>query len=361
MRVDSVRAFPVRVKLDEKLSAGSFAYEDYMSVLVKVECDGVVGWGEAMTRFSPSSTAGIVDWIGGKLTGREYTGPREAWSSVWQLFRVRGQTRGVAVEALSGVEIALWDALGKQRGKPVGRLLGRQRNKRVPAYAGSVFESRGPIEAQVERAKSLGLRGLKLKIGFGVERDAGLVRDVRRNWEEGMLVVDANGAYDVRQANSLVERIADFEPEWFEEPIPADEFVAYDLVSRKVPVAAGEAWFSGDFEIVFARKSVDILEPSVSRCGGIGTDFAVAARAETAGMGFSPMRGLNSALSVAASLQVASAVNCMAIEHDAFGNPLVEDLVPGFPSIKEGKMEVPSKPGLGVEVDEAFVSSHSAS
>jgi len=358
MKVESVSAFPIRVRMKDKLVAGAMVYDDYMSVLVRVECDGEVGWGEAMTRFSPLATSEMVGWIAGRVTGETFEGPREAWSAVWDLYRVRGQTRGIAVEALSGVETALWDAMGKLRREPVGRMLGKQRSAELPVYAGSVFGSRGPMGTQVQRVRDAGLRGFKLKIGFGVEKDVRLARQARRMWDDCMLVLDANGAYDARRANALISRVVDFQPEWLEEPLPSDDFEGYDLLEREVPLASGEAWYAGDFARVFSHRSVDVLEPSVSRCGGVLTDFMVAARAEKEGLGFAPMLGVNSGVSLAASLHVASASACLAVEYDVFDNPLLTELVTGLPLPKGGKIKVPTSPGLGIEVDEGFLRSH---
>ncbi len=360
MRIESVSSYPLRVGMKEKLQGGTFRYDDFQSVLVKVSCDGVIGWGEAMTRFSPRATASMVDWIGARLAGSEFASPGEAWQSVWRLFRVRGQTRGVGMEALSGVEMAMMDSAGRAARLPAGSLLGTRKRVEIPCYAGSVFESRGSLAEQVERVRGMGLRGLKLKIGFGPSRDFELARKVRRLWEEGMLVVDANGAYDSVVALKLASRLASLRPEWFEEPVPADDFDGYRRLAgkSKVPIGAGEAWFAGEFEGAVREGLVDVLEPSVSRCGGMATEFAAGKAAASRGLGFSPMVGLNSSLSLAASLQVASAVGCLGVEYDAFDNPLVRGLTPGFPSVKGGSIKVPSKGGLGVEVDERFVRSH---
>ena len=345
--------------MKDRLLAGTFRYDDYQTVIVKVSCDGETGWGEAMTRFSPRATALMVEWIGRQISGTEPESPLEAWTAVFGQLRVRGQTRGIAVEALSGVETAIWDAFGKLRRRPVGESLGRRRIVRVPAYAGSIFGSRGPIEEQVERVRSMGLRGFKIKVGFGVSQDVDLLRRARKLWEECLLVADANGSYDAAHARKLMTEVADCRPEWLEEPVPSDDFAGYRALAknRKVPIGAGEAWYLGDFDLLPAG-TIDVLEPSVSRCGGILTERSVAARAEKDGTAFSPMVGANSSISLAASLQVASRSRCIAVEYDAFDNPLVTQLTPGFPDIRNGELVVPEGDGLGIEVDEGFVSSH---
>lgn len=346
--------------MKDKLLAGTFSYDDYQTVLVKVDWGGEIGWGEAMTRFSPQATAHLVRWIGDRLSGLEFKTPVEAWSKVWRLLRVRGQTRGVAVEALSGVEIALWDALGKARKKPVGRLLAKKTSGHVPAYAGSVFQSRGPIEDQIERVRGLEMRGFKLKVGFGVAEDLFLVKRARKLWDDCLLVPDANGAYDVAAAKRLAKGISEFHPEWLEEPVPSDDFQGYRELTKggRVPIGAGEAWFPGDLEEMIRSAALDVLETSVSRCGGIGVQFGTASAAIRKGLAFSPMVGVNSSVSLAASLQVASACPSLGLEYDAFENPLVKDLTPGFPCMRSGELAVPMGAGLGIEVDEGFIRGH---
>ncbi len=357
MTIESVEAFPVRVKMKDRLLAGTFRYEDYQSVLVKTVWNGVPGWGEAMTRFSAEATAGLVRWVGHHLEGRDFPRPEAAWEDVYRQFRVRGQTRGIAMEALSGVEMSLWDAWGRTEGKSIAKLLSARSSASVPAYAGSIFESRGPIAEQIEWIKSLGLKGVKLKVGFGVATDTRLLAQARRRWGDGMMVADANGAYDTKSASKAMEKFERFRLAWLEEPVPSDDFDGYAAIAkgRKVKVGAGETWYAGDFARPISGGLVDVVEPSVSRCGGIACEARVAREASKRGIDFSPMVGANSALSLAASLQVAAALGSIGVEYDAFDNPLVQQLAPGFPELSAGKIAVPSGPGLGVEVDPKFI------
>lgn len=360
LKIEKVEAYPVRVRMEDRLVAGTFRYEDYRTVLVKAVCDGQVGWGEAMSRFDEVATARMVRWIGGHLPN-EVEGPEEAWESVWRHFRVRGQTRGIAVEALSGVEIALWDAHGRVKRMPLYRLLGKKTQGRLRAYAGSVFESRGPIESQVSRVKELGLAGFKVKVGFGLERDTKILREARRLWDDCMIVADANGAYDWRKAAAATRKFESYRVEWFEEPVPSDDMQGYRMLAGKsrVRIGAGETWYVRDFDEPLELKLVDVVEPSVSRCGGILVEKRVANKALAKGIRFAPMVGANSSISLAASLHVAACSGALAVEYDVFGNPLVESLTPGFPQLKDGMVSVPSSHGLGIEVDENFVRAHS--
>ena len=362
MKVESVDALPVRVKMKEALVGGGAGYDDYQSVLVKTVVDGETGWGEAMSRFSPAATAAMVKWVGREIEGLPLENPGQAWQPVYRKLRARGQTRGIALEAFSGVEISMWDAYARLHQVPLRDLLSKKGAKEVSAYAGSLFESRGSLEAQVEQVKSMGLPGLKLKVGFGVAKDLDLLGRVRRGWDEGMLVADANGAYDSKEAARAMEAFREFDLAWFEEPVPSNDFEGYARLSKegKVPIGAGETWFAEDFAVPVRERMVDVLEPSVSRCGGVDWELRIAKLAVENGLRFSPMVGANSAISLAASLQVAAAVDCLCVEYDIFGNPLVTDLVHDFPSLNGGSLVVPGGNGLGIEVDERYARSNAA-
>jgi L-alanine-DL-glutamate epimerase-like enolase superfamily enzyme len=360
LRVESIEAFPLRIKAREKLHAGSFTYSHYQTVLVKVNSDGEEGWGEAMTRFDPAASALMVRFLSKSILGQSVPEVKSAWNQVWRELRVRGHTRGVGVEALSGIEIALYDCLGKQEGKSVGELLSRRPAKKIKVYAGSLFRSRGALDDQVEEAKAKGLIGAKVKIGFGVDEDRATLAAVRKAWPEGMIVADANGAYDGTTATRACRAFEGFGLSWFEEPVLSDDWEGYRALKKsKVRIGAGESWFPGDFEGPISGRLVGILEPSVSRCGGIWIEAWVGDRARRAKMGFSPMTGMNSAISLAASLQVASARPSLGVEYNPFPNPLQSELVEQLPEPRAGLIPVPGTPGLGIKVDERFVKSHS--
>ncbi len=359
LRVDSVESFPIRVRRKEKLVAASFTYPDYQAVLVRVACDGQAGWGEAMTRSGPKITALLVEeYLGPMIVGKKFDSPDSVWRAIWRELRVRGHTRGVEVEGLSGIEIAVQDACARLRGSPVSNLLGRRRASEVPAYAGSLFTSRGPLKSQVEVVKSLGLMGAKVKVGFGAERDFASLSEVRRSWEECELIADANGAYEPHEALKVAGKIKGLDLAWFEEPVPPDDLEGYRKFAREdpLPVGAGETWFVSDFSEPIEEKLIDVVEPSVSRCGGIGVAWGVSQDAARRGIRFSPMLGMNSAVSLAASLQLAAAAGkLIGVEYDPFDNPLLNELSPGFPRLRGGKLQVPDGNGLGIEVDMRFV------
>ena len=360
LRLESVEAFPIKLKIGESLRGGTFSYAQYQTVIVRAEVDGVEGWGEAMTRFDPDATALIVRYLAKDMLGTEFEEVNQPWARAWRELRIRGHTRGTDVEALSGIEIALYDAVGHILDRPLGALFARHPRQRVPAFAGSLFESRGRLEDQVDEAMSQGLAGAKVKIGFGVEADFRALETVRRRWPGGMLVGDANGAYDVNGAEKACRAFAELGLAWFEEPVLSDDIEGYARLRRSgVKIGAGETWYVGDFQVPVEQKLVGVVEPSVSRCGGIGVQIDVARRAARKAISFSPMVGMNSILSLAASIHAASVCGSVGVEYNPFPNPLQTDLGDGIARPSGGSIEVPKGPGLGVTVDRRFVKAHS--
>ena len=358
LRIEKIQAFPIRVKMTENRRASTFSYSDYQTVLLRVQVDGVEGWGEAMTRLGPRATGSVIeDSLSMMVAGKVFNSPSDARDAIWGALRVRGQTRGIAVEAMSGIEIALWDALGKLREKPLAALLSRKFATRLPVFAGSLFASRGPIRPQVEKVKSEGVLGAKVKVGFGIGKDLEILRTVRRAWEEGKIVADANGSYNAGEAIRLIEKLKPLELGWFEEPVASDDLDGYREIARRgVPIGAGETWFVDDFRVPMRDHLVDVVEPSVSRSGGISLCRDVSVLASKMGIGFAPMVGANSAISLLASMHLAAvADNLVGVEFDLFGNPLVEELASGLVELRNGELRLPPSPGLGISPDIAFI------
>ena len=277
MKVESVEAFPLKIRVGERLQGGTFGYSHFLTVLVKATADGVEGWGEAMTRSDPRATALLVKHVASGSVGQEFEDGTGAWGTAWTELRGRGHTRGTDVEALSGIEIALYDSVGKLLKTPVCRMLSGTCAQEVPVFAGSLFSSRGPLERQIELSKGKGLAGAKVKIGFGVEEDTRVLREIRTLWPDGMLVADANGAYDSKTAKKACSAFGPLGLAWFEEPVLSDDLEGYAaLTGSGVRIGAGESWFAGDFRQPIDGRLVGVIEPSESRCGGIREEAEVA-------------------------------------------------------------------------------------
>jgi D-galactarolactone cycloisomerase len=364
LHVQTLEAFPIKIKTGVDLRAGTFSYDNFMTVLIRVTCDGQEGWGEAMTRFSPKSTAAMVEeYFSPQLIGKEFDEPSSIWNILFRALQVRGHTRGIGIEALSGIEIALWDVYGQLFKKSVSEILRKNIpiRKKVDAYAGSIYSSRGDIEGQIDHIKQRGFKGAKVKIGLGIEKDLELLKRIRKHWEAGNIVADANCAYQVDEAIRASGLFSQVGISWFEEPIAPEDISGYSRLSKetKVPIGAGESWFVSDFEYPIKEQVVDIFEPSVSRCGGILVAYRAVKEASKMGIRYAPMVGANSAISFAASLQIAAiAENLVAVEAEPFRNPLVSELCPSLPQVEDGIQRIPDGFGLGIAIDKSFVDKH---
>ena len=198
-----------------------------------------------------------------------------------------------------------------------------------------------------------------MKVGFRVDVDRRHLARVRALWDGGTLVADANGAYDPRVALKACGAFSGLGLAWFEEPVLSDDLDGYRLLrGAKTIVGAGESWFAGDFAVPLEEGLVGVVEPSVSRCGGVKVEADVARRALARGISFSPMTGMNSGVSLAASVHLASAFPSMGVEFNPFANPLQTELVHGLPEPEGGKLRVHTGDGLGIEVDERYLKAH---
>lgn len=355
MMVDRISVYPIRIKREREMLAGTFSYQDYQSVIVVVESDGVEGYGEAMSRYEPLTLATIVKYLFEVIRGKKLM-PQKAFEEIYNFLRVRGHTRGMEIEALSGIEMALWDLHCKMERRSLASILGRERRKSFSVLAGSVSCKEKDLEKRIEQMKSLSIAGFKLKIGFGSERDSECTRNARELWEDAKIVLDSNCSYTFNDALLLSKKLNGVGIEWFEEPFYPDSFEEYVRLRRNssLKIGGGEGWFLKDLEDAINLGAVDVLEPSVSRCGGIGIFHSAASLAIKDGITVCPMVGANSSISLAASLHLASSLGLELVEFDPFENPLYR-ITEGFPSLRSGKLVLPGGHGLGIELDKRFL------
>jgi L-alanine-DL-glutamate epimerase-like enolase superfamily enzyme len=265
------------------------------------------------------------------------------------------------VEAIAGVDIALWDIMGKAAGLPVHRLLGGVGRREVLAYASSInWGDDARAEAETRDCLARGFRAIKVKIGqtprAAIAR-AELVRKVAG--PDIRLSVDANWAFDVDEATEVGEALAALGYWWFEEPIPPEDIEGYRLLRQrtKVRLAAGESDFvATQARDLLATRSVGVIQPDVARAGGITETRRIADLADAFHVAYAPHVGWSGALCAAASVQLAAAQpNFLVYECMVFDNPLREELlvsrVGSHRDLVDGNVAVPRGPGLGVEVD----------
>jgi L-alanine-DL-glutamate epimerase-like enolase superfamily enzyme len=361
LRISDVIAHPLRATLPDAQRTSQGDWPSLDIVVVEVRTDsGIVGWGECLARTSsPAYAAAVETLLKPVLIGRN---PFET-ASLWRAMRGRltGRAGGMLVESIAGVDIALWDIMGKVAGLPVHRLLGGAGRRQILAYASSInWGDDARAEAETRDCLARGFRAIKVKIGqtprAAIAR-AELIRKIAG--PEIRLSVDANWAFDLDEATQVGEALAALDYWWFEEPIVPEDIDGYRRLRErtKVRLAAGESDFvATQARDLIATRSVGVIQPDVARAGGITETRRIADLADAFHVAYAPHVGWSGAICAAASVQLAAAQpNFLVYECMIFANPLREDLltrrVGSFQDLVDGHAAVPEGPGLGVEID----------
>ena len=271
---------------------------------------------------------------------------------------------GTLTHAISGIDMALWDILGKATGQPVGRLLGGRYRERARPYASLLMDE---PDALADQLAALGERGFSaFKIGWGPfgrrsgRLDEQIVARARETIGPGALLMVDAGASDglwphgYKWALRTAAMLAAYGVEWFEEPLPADSLEDYADLRRHAPVkiAGGEVLTRRQsFLPWFRARALDIVQPDVTKVGGISEQRRIAHAAADHGIAFVG-HGWNTAIGLAADLQIASALPHTELVEYRAGSPYVDQLaIEGFALDADGMRAIPDRPGLGVTVD----------
>jgi D-galactarolactone cycloisomerase len=359
--VVALEAFPVTARFDvppDPLSLGSASRRDV--VLVKVTCaDGTVGWGEAFHGHAGSAVAEIVRTTMQEVVlGRDVGDTAGVNAEVHERFLLGAGMAGGFSLALSGVDLALWDAYGKHLGQPVHRLLGGA-TTRFDTYAGGFtlgFTSPDRLVASIGALVERGFTAGKVRVGDRLDRDLARLTAVRKAFPDFRVMTDANLglSYDV---SSLARAAADLGLEWLEEPYAQTRLEDFRALRSRgwVPVAAGENLAgSAAFAEWIARGALDVVQPDVSRAGGLTEALRIGAVTLAAGLRLAPHIS-HGVINHAATLHLLSAVGLNGVfEADPTAvNPLRNGLLTGGVRLEGGAAVLIDEPGFGVHVDES--------
>jgi len=334
--------------------------------------DGIDGVGEATLEYKEKALTGAVEHIRDYLVGED---PRDIERHVHAIYR-DAYWRGGAVlmSALSAVEMALWDILGKSLGVPVYRLLGGKIRDRVRLYVNGWFAGAKTPEEFGEKAKSAVRRGVSaLKWDpFGkaylelsnadLTRALNCIQAVRDAVGPDVdLLIEGHGRFDVPTGIRIARELEPFRPYWFEEPTPPDNLEALRAVREKspVPIAAGERLYTlKDFRALFEMRAADFIQPDVSHAGGILELLKIAAVAETYYIPFAP-HNPSGPVANAATLQLAACVPNFRILEIMYSDVVWRKEVTNEQlTCENGELLIPEKPGLGVELNEDACLAH---
>ena len=316
MKIISIKSHVLRYELDKELGYSQQYYKHRTAHLVEVETDeGITGWGEC---FGPGNIALANKYIVEKviqplIKGDDPLNKEHIWHKVYNLLRDSGQ-KGMPIQALSGIDIALWDILAKKSNLPLYQLLGGKTNDKIPVYGYGMMLQKKTVDELCElfkneasQIKEKNFKAMKMKIGMGPKEDLKLVSAVRDTiGSEFKLMVDANHAYNKNDALYVGKGLDEMNIYWFEEPVAPEDYDGYKELKEKLKtnIAGGEAEFTKyGWNQLIKNNCIDIAQPEVCGLGGITEYLKVSALAQS---NFIPIVNhvWGSALSVAVNLHL---------------------------------------------------------
>src|SRR6478672_11767320 len=385
MKIRSVDAYWVHIPipLEQQHTSDFGRTTSFDATLVRIDTAcGVTGWGEAKSQVGSMAanqalTAMINEEFAPLLVGEDPRDITRLWETLYngsrahyalregRVFPVLGR-RGITICALSGIDCALWDILGKSLGQPVWRLLGGRRAEKLPAYASGGWAGADRIGEQLLGYVARGGFGaVKMRVGIidgDPRHSAARVHAARAALgPEIGLMCDAHGTMSIAEAKRFCRLVEDCNLAWFEEPVTADDKAGQAQVraATDIPIASGESEFTRhDFRDLAVLGAVDVMQPDLAICGGITEAMRISALASAFNLKLAPHLWAG-APAFAAGLHVAAASPAgFIVEYSLGANPLLHDLVEESFPVKDGLIDVPDRPGLGITVREDFLAKH---
>ena len=354
------------------------------SALIRIETDdGIVGYGESKAQVGSASKnfalcALIEQELAPELIGEDARDISRLWDLMYNgvrakyalerghVFPILGR-RGITLSAISGIDMALWDILGKSLKVPVWQLLGGRRHERMPAYASGGW---APADQIVDELHSFIERGnfkaVKMRVGSG---DGTLNHSVKRVLaaraglgEDIAIMCDAHGTFNVSEAKRFCRRVTECDIDWLEEPVTADDKTGLAEVRActDIPIATGESEFTRfAFRDLVDKRAADIFQPDLSIAGGISEGIKIEALASAYQIRLAPHLW-GGALTFASGLHLLAAASTgFIVEYSLGANPMLHELAEEDFLVSDGFIDIPDRAGLGVTINQDFVERYS--
>jgi len=387
MKITKVTSHVLRYDLPEELGYSQQFYSSRTAHLVEIQTDeGITGWGEC---FGPGNVAiankGIVEKvIQPMILGDDPLDRDVIWHKVYNLLRDHGQ-KGMSMQALSGVDIALWDVAGKVAGLPLHKLIGGAHRKQVRAYGYGMMLKQQSVDDHVARFKDeaaaiieMGFTATKMKVGLGARNDIRLCEAVAEGSGEANFMVDANHCYATPDAFYVGRALEELGAYRFEEPVAPEDLDGYRELRAglRVNISGGEAEFNRwGWRQILENRGLDIAQPEVCAVGGVSEYLRVLALCHAH---FTPVINhvWGSAIAVATNLQLLAAMPALPgglkpweplLEFDTTDNKFRDDLLTVPLDIQRqlkaqsGYVNIPDAPGIGVTPDPDFIAHYELS
>ena len=351
-------AFRVPVKIPIKVAFGTFRDRPFVVVRV-TDKDGTQGWGEVWANWpavGAEHRARLTVDIGERLIGQRFDNPADLYRKLnasLEVLVLQTLEVGPIAQVVAGIDIAVWDLVARREGKPLHRLLSTREVDSVPVYATGINPDEPEQFAAARQAE--GHRAFKLKIGFGHDKDVRNLRAMRETLgADAVITCDANQAHTLETAQAFCRDIAELRLDWYEEPLRVDAPVAdWRALARAstTPLAGGENFHDRQFDEAVSGDVLQVIQPDVTKWGGITGNWRVAQAAVAAGKRYCP-HYFGGGLSLLASLHLLAAAGGEGLlEFDCHPNVGREAVVGDLLPVREGRVPVPQGPGLGAEPD----------
>lgn len=370
MKITDIRCAGLRGATPEGGWSNELRPEDCVHTLIAVHTDsGLVGLGSVFTNDDlVRASLALLEPL---VIGESALEPERVSEKLHQHMFWLGRG-GSITHTISGIDIALWDLLGKATGQSVGRLLGGRYRERVQPYASLLMQTPAAMGEKLLEVKAKGFQAFKIGWGpFGrvsAATDEAIVKAARDAIGSNCrLMVDAGGsdAYwtnGYKWAIKTARMLAEYDVHWFEEPLTPDALEDFLLLREHspIPIAGGEVLTRRQsFQSWLQARAFDIVQPDVTKVGGISEERRIAWMAQDNGVRFIP-HGWNTAVGLAADLQLATAFPGTDMVEYLTGSPFIDDITVGGWSLDgDGMLNIPSKPGLGLELDPDAVARYS--
>ncbi|MDB5628065.1 MAG: mandelate racemase [Tardiphaga sp.] len=370
MKIAAIKAVPISYRVPQgqnvRLGIGRAVKRD--AVLVKVTTDdGLIGWGEAHHGRCPGAIAKLIDTTISELViGMDAMNVVGVWQRVYQMQLSSHGMGYAAAMALSGLDLALWDIRAKAAGWPLYKLLGGA-SKPLKAYAGGIslgWQAPGSLAEEAQGYIAQGYRAVKLRVGDNPRDDVARATAVRKAVGDAIeILVDANTGYTLDDVRRVMPAYDDLQIGWLEEPFPALDYRSYQMAAAmgSTPLAAGENHFTRfEFNRLIEDRAVSYVQPDLSKTGGITETMRIAGMTHAWKLSFNPHTSATG-INMAATINVLASVEDPGyFEGDVAKHNPFRDEVGGIPYKldADGCVKPSEIPGLGVEIDEAFIKAH---
>lgn len=360
IRLARVEAFAFRVPVKNPIKVAFGTFRDRPFVLVRVvDEDGAVGWGEAWANWpavGAEHRARLVVDLGERVVGRAFASPKDLFEQLsrsLEVLVIQTGEIGPIAQAIAGIDIAVWDLVARKAGQPLYRVLADRRVASVPVYATGINPDEPEHFAAARQAE--GHRAFKLKTGFGHDIDVRNLREMRAALgPDAVITCDSNQTHDLQDATAFVRAVEPLRLDWFEEPMrvdaPPEHWKELARVST-TPLAGGENLQGTQFGAAIAGPVLRVIQPDVTKWGGISGNWDVARETVAAGKRYCP-HYFGGGISLLSSLHLLAAAGGEGLlEFDCHPNVGREAVVGSLLPVSEGRVPVPQAPGLGAVPD----------